>query len=355
MSTDLENITIIEKQIGITFKRYLGYSFFRSDANEIYRLEGGKNVIWLNLRNRGLSDISFLELLPNLTQINLSGNSIADISILKSLPNLIKLYLNSNKISDISVLKYLPNLSKLYLSYNNITDISVLDNLKKLWSVNLNSNKISELPKGLLSLKLEIKYEKGYEFPDNAITIYDNPIQNPPLEIIKKGNAAIEIYFNYLEKQGKKALTEVNVLSVGDGDSNNNSEVIERVDKIETDSEAKFISDEELIKRIKQSDKVAKTTQVTTTVYERNEYVSEFAKRKAKGFCQLCENFAPFNDSKSKPYLESHHVIWLSRGGDDSVENVIALCPNCHAKIHELDIESDVEKLKRKAMENSRV
>ncbi len=106
---------------------------------------------------------------------------------------------------------------------------------------------------------------------------------------------------------------------------------------------------------MKETNMFPKTKQVTTTVYERNEYVSEFAKRKAKGFCQLCENFAPFNDSKSKPYLESHHVIWLSRGGDDSVENVIALCPNCHAKIHELDIESDVEKLKRKAMENSRV
>jgi len=34
---------------------------------------------------------------------------------------------------------------------------------------------------------------------------------------------------------------------------------------------------------------------------------------------------------------------------------VIALCPNCHAKMHESDIESDVEKLKRKAMEISRV
>ena len=125
--------------------------------------------------------------------------------------------------------------------------------------------------------------------------------------------------------------------------------------KVDDDSEAKSISDEELIKRIRKSDKIVSPKQVTRLDYERNEYVSEFAKRKAKGFCQLCENSAPFNDSKGKPYLESHHVIWLSRGGDDSVENVIALCPNCHRKMHELYIESDVEKLKRKAMENSKV
>jgi len=55
------------------------------------------------------------------------------------------------------------------------------------------------------------------------------------------------------------------------------------------------------------------------------------------------------------PNSETNHIIWLSRGSDDSVENVIALCPNCHRKMHELYIESDVEKLKRKAMENSKV
>ena len=33
-------------------------------------------------------------------------------------------------------------------------------------------------------------------------------------------------------------------------------------------------------------------------------------------------------------YLESHHVTWLSRGGYDLIDNVVALCPNCHRKIH---------------------
>jgi 5-methylcytosine-specific restriction protein A len=156
-----------------------------------------------------------------------------------------------------------------------------------------------------------------------------------------------------LEESKKEALTEVKISPVGEGGSDKTAEVIKLADETEDDSDARYISDEELAKRIRKSDKVPKTKQITD--YIRNEYISEFAKRKAKGFCQLCEKFAPFNDTEGNPYLESHHVIWLSRGGEDSVENVIALCPNCHAKIHELDIESDVERLKRKAMENSRV
>lgn len=117
--------------------------------------------------------------------------------------------------------------------------------------------------------------------------------------------------------------------------------------------EAQFITDEELIKRVRQSDNVARTTQVTTNVYLRNHYVTQFAKRRAEGICQLCEKNAPFNDCGGKPYLETHHIIWLSEGGDDSVENVVALCPNCHTKMHVLNVESDVEKLKRKAVEKS--
>ncbi|WP_163591073.1 HNH endonuclease, partial [Klebsiella variicola] len=34
------------------------------------------------------------------------------------------------------------------------------------------------------------------------------------------------------------------------------------------------------------------------------------------------------------PFLEVHHIEWLSNGGEDSVENAIALCPNCHRQAH---------------------
>ncbi|WP_256325004.1 HNH endonuclease signature motif containing protein [Nitrosomonas sp. Nm132] len=34
------------------------------------------------------------------------------------------------------------------------------------------------------------------------------------------------------------------------------------------------------------------------------------------------------------PYLEVHHKIPLAFGGEDTVVNAIALCPNCHREAH---------------------
>ena len=48
---------------------------------------------------------------------------------------------------------------------------------------------------------------------------------------------------------------------------------------------------------------------------------------------------------EGKPYLEVHHVVWLSRGGEDSTANTVALCPNCHTRLHVLDQREDIEKL----------
>jgi len=86
-----------------------------------------------------------------------------------------------------------------------------------------------------------------------------------------------------------------------------------------------------------------------TVANYRDIYISEYAKRRAKGKCQLCMKPAPFANKEGEPYLESHHIEWLSKGGRDSIENVVALCPNCHRKMHVLNDENDVERLKQSA------
>lgn len=77
----------------------------------------------------------------------------------------------------------------------------------------------------------------------------------------------------------------------------------------------------------------------------RNTYIAEYSKRRAGGICQLCGEKAPFNDKNGEPYLESHHIVWLSKGGEDSIDNVAALCPNCHRRMHIIDDERDVNYL----------
>lgn len=105
-------------------------------------------------------------------------------------------------------------------------------------------------------------------------------------------------------------------------------------------------SDEELLKQIKSKQGQAGSVRnVKTNVYERDEDIAEYVKRRAKGICDLCGKKAPFENKKAEPYLEEHHVQWLSQGGEDCIENAVALCPNCHRKMHVLNRSDDIEAL----------
>ena len=84
-----------------------------------------------------------------------------------------------------------------------------------------------------------------------------------------------------------------------------------------------------------------------SSVFNRSQEVVKIVKKRANGICQLCKQPAPFCDKNGQPYLEVHHIKWLSRGGKDSTDNAVALCPNCHTKMHVVDDEEDVEKLLR--------
>ncbi|MEI6747096.1 MAG: HNH endonuclease [Methylococcaceae bacterium] len=80
-------------------------------------------------------------------------------------------------------------------------------------------------------------------------------------------------------------------------------------------------------------------------VYRRNQMFVAQAKECAEGKCQLCGCDAPFENENGEPYLEVHHIQWLSQGGVDALDNVVALCPNCHRKMHILNLEEDVAEL----------
>jgi len=105
------------------------------------------------------------------------------------------------------------------------------------------------------------------------------------------------------------------------------------------------VSDQELEERALLSSRKASVASVNSTQYIRNPYVAEYSKRRAKGICQLCSKAAPFNDKGGKPFLESHHIVWLARDGEDTIHNTVALCPNCHRKMHLLDLTADRELL----------
>lgn len=70
-------------------------------------------------------------------------------------------------------------------------------------------------------------------------------------------------------------------------------------------------------------------------VFNRDPNIVAEALFQAKGNCNDCGAKAPFvRKSNGQPYLEVHHIVPLADGGKDTLDNVTALCPNCHRKRH---------------------
>lgn len=99
--------------------------------------------------------------------------------------------------------------------------------------------------------------------------------------------------------------------------------------------QAKKLTHQERIAALKKAGKKPAQVVVQQTVFIRNQLVVVEVLLRANGHCEECKRPAPFlRDSDNTPYLEVHHIVRLADGGDDTVENAVALCPNCHRKAH---------------------
>jgi 5-methylcytosine-specific restriction protein A len=67
---------------------------------------------------------------------------------------------------------------------------------------------------------------------------------------------------------------------------------------------------------------------------QRSQWIRLYALRRAKGQCEGCGIAAPFLTPDGQPYLEVHHIRRLSDGGPDHPQWVVAICPNCHRRVH---------------------
>jgi len=94
-------------------------------------------------------------------------------------------------------------------------------------------------------------------------------------------------------------------------------------------------SDEARRARLERAEKTPRRYQALSQGFLRNPDVAAAVLHRAQGVCERCGSSAPFTrESDGTPYLEVHHMIWLARGGEDTVENAMALCPNCHRELH---------------------
>jgi len=104
-----------------------------------------------------------------------------------------------------------------------------------------------------------------------------------------------------------------------------------QLDSTVTHVEEKF---ESLIEPISSSN-ITRITNKTISSYERSEEVKSFALKRANGFCEYCGKLGFLKKDRTR-YLEVHHLIPLSEGGEeaDNVSNVVAICADCHREMH---------------------
>jgi small GTP-binding protein len=169
----------------------------------------------LYLLSNQISDITPIKALTHLEVLLLDLNRLTDISPLQSLTKLKTLSLGHNQLTDISPLQALTRLRVLFLQDNQLTDISPLQALTKLKKLNLQNNKITHLPIFITQWNMEIEWNTNV-FSVN-LNLYNNPLETPPVEIVKQGREAVRNYFAEL-RRASVLLLQAKLLFVGSGE-----------------------------------------------------------------------------------------------------------------------------------------
>ena len=109
-----------------------------------------------------------------------------------------------------------------------------------------------------------------------------------------------------------------------------------QADQVRREREAEAISQEDRLARLANKEtRVPKTVWVSRREFVRDADVIIETRYRANGICAICLESAPFARLRDgQPYLEVHHKLPLAEGGEDTLENAMALCPNCHRREH---------------------
>ena len=89
--------------------------------------------------------------------------------------------------------------------------------------------------------------------------------------------------------------------------------------------------------------------------FARSRALRRYVRARANGVCEGCSKPAPFHAKDGSHYLEAHHTRRRSDSGPGDRKTVIALCPNCHSRVHfgqDGDSYNDELQLKLRAIES---
>lgn len=103
-----------------------------------------------------------------------------------------------------------------------------------------------------------------------------------------------------------------------------------------------------LMEQYQSKQPVLRPTRHTTTsaVFARDPLVVAIRKKLANNRCEVpdCTNHT-FQTDNGEFYVEVHHIVPLSEGGEDSLENTAAICANHHKHIHHAKLRGELREV----------
>jgi internalin A len=189
-----------------------------TDVNDLSPLLSLAKLEVLSVVGMEVSDLSPLSGLTNLQRLDVSHTHVNDLSSLSGLINLQQLDVINTRVSDLSPLLDLANIQRLDVSYTDVYDLSPLSGLTNIQRLIISNTPVSDLSPLLELIKnycpVNWNSETGVS---EGIFVKHCPLTNPPVEIVKQGNAAILNYFHEKEIQGTDHLYEAKMLLIGEG------------------------------------------------------------------------------------------------------------------------------------------
>ena len=259
-----------------------------TNLEDVPELQECTHLEILNLGGNHISNISLLKELKSLQNLHLRHNEISDISVLKGLKQLQYLDLSHNKISDISVLKELKSLQTVDFGYNKISDISFLEEINQLKILYLNDNNLKEIPKSVFQLGMKINMK---DCENDGLFIYGNPIESPPVEIIKQER---QLVLNWFDERNAPKFDKIMLSEL--------SRVRRQIDEIQVKLGEVNLSDVEKEKLKKEEQRY---------LIRVDEIDSYFFKRNRKLNKKIEETFTAFEGLESGIKIEIKRLTWL--------------------------------------------
>ncbi|GAB6140453.1 leucine-rich repeat domain-containing protein [Methylosoma difficile] len=198
---------------GLTALQTLNVS--HAQVSDLSPLQGLAALQTLVVWDTQVSDLSPLQGLAALQMLEVSHTPVSDLSPLQGLAALQTLEVSFTPVSDLSPLQGLAALQTLDVSFTPVSDLSPLQGLVALQTLYVSHTQVSDLSPLLPLIKqgIPVKWDSW----EGGICVEDCPLTNPPVEIVRQGNAAILRYFAEKERSGTIKVREAKLLLVGQG------------------------------------------------------------------------------------------------------------------------------------------